>query len=531
MNTTWGLSPRDTLLGTLARRVEDSAEAPFLKFRNEVVTYVTFANAVRKMAAGLEEAGVSGGYVLSMMDNSSEAAVLWYATNAAGATYVPLNTGLKGQWLEKQYERIAARVVVAGSDYVELLRRLVDSDKSAPRFYVHDPVFARTEDALKSLSTQGELDELPDVSPTDVAAITFTSGTTAASKACMLTHGYISNQAGQIVDFTERRAEETLWTCLPLFHLNAMGSLASTALVGGVAAVSRRFSLRSFWDDVEETGANIIQMLGSIPWLVANGPESEAAKRCFGQVRAAVGAPISPEVASRLKSRFGIRQIASNVYGMTEALCLTYARCSDENPLGSSGRRNEDFDVRIFNGSEEEVAPGIVGEIVFRPLRPNVMFSGYLHAPEEAVVRSANLWWHTGDQGSFDTDGNLFFADRDKDMVRRRGEMIATVEVEDILSSHPDVLEASIHGVESEFGDDDIKATVLLREGHVLSATDFLSFAVERLPLFAVPRYVEFRLELPRNELGRVLKRQLREEGVPAGTWDATIGSDVFLGD
>jgi crotonobetaine/carnitine-CoA ligase len=210
----------------------------------------------------------------------------------------------------------------------------------------------------------------------------------------------------------------------------------------------------------------------------------------------------------------------ANVYGQTEAGSMISAPADLEVPHGSSGRRNDTLDVRIFDADDVECPPGVVGEIVVRPNKPHVMFEGFWNRPESSWGLAGNYWHHTGDLGKFDADGFFYFVDRKKDYLRRRGENISSFEVEVALMAHPDVAEAAVHAVRSEVTEDDVKATVVLADRSVLEPSRFLEWAAEHIPKFALPRYVEFRAELPKNPVGRVLKYQLREEGVTAATWD-----------
>ena len=148
------------------------------------------------------------------------------------------------------------------------------------------------------------------------------------------------------------------------------------------------------------------------------------------------------------------------------------------------------------------------------------MFEGYWNRPDATVAAARNYWHHTGDLGRFDEDGYFYFVDRKKDYLRRRGENISSFEVEATLLQHPAVSEVAVHAVFSVVTEDDVKATVVLKPGASLDAEDYCRWAAERLPYFAVPRYIEFRAELPKNPVGRVLKYQLREEGVTPTTWD-----------
>ena len=140
--------------------------------------------------------------------------------------------------------------------------------------------------------------------------------------------------------------------------------------------------------------------------------------------------------------------------------------------------------------------------------------------PEATQAVMRNMWFHTGDIGKFDENGWLWFVDRKKDYLRRRGENISSQEVETTFRAHPDVVECAVHAVYSELSEDDVKVTALLREGATVTEEELCRWSVDRLPYFAVPRYVEFRDELPRNPHGKILKYQLREEGATPCTWD-----------
>jgi carnitine-CoA ligase len=208
------------------------------------------------------------------------------------------------------------------------------------------------------------------------------------------------------------------------------------------------------------------------------------------------------------------------------------------------------FDVRIFDDEDAEVPEGQPGEIVCRPRARHVMFEGYHRNPAATVAQWRNGWFHTGDFGRIDTSGNLFFVDRKKDAMRRRGENISSFEVEQSVQRHPAVAEVAAHAVPSAVGEDDVKICVVLRapedvvlrapedvvlrapEDDVLrapgdrvlsdqvTAEELLQHCIERMPSFAVPRYIELVDDLPRNAVGRVLKYVLRERGVTPETWD-----------
>ena len=182
---------------------------------------------------------------------------------------------------------------------------------------------------------------------------------------------------------------------------------------------------------------------------------------------------------------------------------------------------DEYFDVRVFDDDDNELPANADGEIVVRPKRPHVMFEGYWGRPEVTVESSRNWWYHTGDIGRIDEDGYLYFVDRKADYLRRRGENISSFEVESVLMSHGALADVAVHAVPSVLTEDDLKVTAVVKASQQLAADELFVWCVAHLPYFALPRYIEFRDELPRSPVGRVLKRELREEGVTSDTWDA----------
>ena len=162
----------------------------------------------------------------------------------------------------------------------------------------------------------------------------------------------------------------------------------------------------------------------------------------------------------------------------------------------------------------------VPGEVIVRPNRPNIMFQGYWRRPEATVAAMRNQWFHTGDIGRFDAEGFFYFVDRKKDYLKRRGENISSYEMEVAIKAHPAIQEVAIHAVPSKFGDDDVKVTAVLKAGQSVAAGDLCLWIAERVPYFAVPRYIEFRDALPKNPQDKILKYQLRQEGVTAVTWD-----------
>ena len=272
--------------------------------------------------------------------------------------------------------------------------------------------------------------------------------------------------------------------------------------------------------------ATIASLLGTIAVLIANDtdrPES-AENTTFRLVAAA---PMPPDIAAKFKQRWDVDTFSAG-YGVTEASLISSLPPGAVNPPHAAGQPNNvEFDVRIFDDLDNEVPAGEVGEIVCRPKQPHVMFEGYWGRPEATLAVSRNWWFHTGDFGKVE-DGFLYFVDRKKDYLRRRGENISSFEMEKIFLGHPDIVDVAVHSVPSPIGEDDVKVTAVVQPEADLSEEGLCRWSLDRVPYFAVPRFIEFREVLPRNPVGRVLKYQLRDEGATAATWDADAAGFTY---
>jgi crotonobetaine/carnitine-CoA ligase len=372
--------------------------------------------------------------------------------------------------------------------------------------------------------TPGEVE----IGPADLACFIYTAGTTGPSKGCMLPHRYVVALGEQIARAWGRTADDVVLTPLPLFHFNAISvCVVGTLLVGGRAAIVRKFSVSRFWPEVRRTGATMLSMLGSLAILVANA-ETDHPDQAGHRLRLCAAAPMPPDTDRIWRERFGCATFSGG-YGLTEASLISMLPAGETNKVGAAGKPNtHEFEVRIVDDGDDEVPAGTIGEIVCRPTGPNLMFAGYWNRPEATVEVLRNLWFHTGDLGRLDDDGFLYFVDRKKDYLRRRGENISSFEMERTVVAHEAVADVAVHAVASEQGEDDVKVTVVLVAGATVTEEELCRWCAERVPYFAIPRYIEFRDDLPRNPVGRVLKYELRDDGVTASTWDREAAGVTF---
>jgi carnitine-CoA ligase len=523
----WKASRQDTVVDVLRRAASTWGDRPFLDILGDTCTFADVDRESERLACGLRELGVKKGQtVVTILDNNLDAVYHWFAINKLGAISVPVNTAYKGEFLRHQVADAGARVIVAETDYAQ---RVIDIEAGLPEAVILVYRGARPEGTPQRLRLM-QLDEIrvdgcekvnEDIAPSDLAMLIYTGGTTGPSKGCMVSHNYTCNLARQAIEVSKRDQNTVFWTPLPLFHMNATATaVLSQMMIGGRCVIYPRFSVSNFWPEIERSGANNVSLLGSMIPMLSTAPDNDSMKRCFGQIQIVQAAPFTDEQKGIWRTRFGVPHALTPGYGLTECALLVANAIGKESTPGSSGYRNEDFDVRIIDDAGNEVPVGSSGEVIVRPLHPDVMFRGYWRRPEDTLSVTKDLWFHTGDIGKFDEHGCFFFVDRKKDYLRRRGENISSFEMETTFRAHPDIQDLAVHAVPSNVAEDDVKVTLTLRPGSTLTEEALCVWAIDRLPYFAVPRYIEFRTELPRNPVGRVLKYELRAEGVTPSTWD-----------
>jgi crotonobetaine/carnitine-CoA ligase len=528
----WVDAGQQTLPGLLDARLAADPDGPFLDVCAAMYTAAEIEDAAGRLAGGLAALGVGhGATVATILENGPAAVLSWFATVRLGAIYVPVNTALKGSLLRHQLADSDARVVIVQEDLLARPAEILDSVEGV----AHLVVVGSAADAPTMKAAVHTWDDLltatgertgATVRPSDLAAIVYTGGTTGPSKGCALSHNYHVSIARQIISSWGRTADDVVWSPLPVFHFNAISNmLTGTLLTGGRAALSPRFSVSGFWPEINRTGATIASLLGSLAVLVAKAADTPLSRgsgtaEANTTLRLLTAAPVPPEVDELIRRRFGVSTF-SNAYGTTEASLVSWLPQGRKFKPGSAGIVNaEAFDVRIFDDEDRELPPGTAGEIVCRPRQPHVMFEGYWKRPEATMATFRNLWFHTGDIGRLDEEGYLYFVDRKADYLRRRGENISSWEIEKVFHEHPGIADVCVHAVASEVGEDDVKATVVLADGASLTEEQLCRWAVDRLPFFAVPRYIEFRAALPLSQTGRAPKNILKEEGVTPVTWD-----------
>jgi crotonobetaine/carnitine-CoA ligase len=495
----------------------------------EAKTYAEIDKITRNIAAGLKRIGVSrGDAVVIMAGNSVETVCSWLALGLLGALEVCINTAYRGQTLEHALNTARARFLVISAEFVErieesaaklqFLKTIVVIGGSGPK-----PALAHFDQVpFAKVCAEAKADELelPDVQPSEIGSVIYTSGTTGPAKGVMMPHAQIYLLAQMTVEGLRIEQNDVFYCFHPMFHMaGKFMAVLGTMIAGGKIVLDRAFSPAQWLDRVREYRATV--GLGHGPMLEMIYAEPPRPEDPDNPMRRILAAPFPKRIAQDFERRFGIRGI--EVWGMTEVGVPCWHPYDEPLRLGSCGKNDQErFDVRIVDPvTDDDRAPGEIGEIVVRPKIPWILMQGYMGIPDQTVETWRNLWFHSGDSGYVDHEGYMYFVDRIKDRIRRRAENISSYDIESAAATHPAVLEVAAVGVPSDFeNDDDIKLCVVSRRGNAVDPVDLLKHLALLLPHYMVPRYVEVLDALPRTPTNKVRKSELRARGVGDPVWD-----------
>jgi len=523
-------NPEQWVLPRILRaRAEAHPDRDYYRFqRGEWMSYGQMLVRTNRVANALKARGVGPGDVVStQLPNMEPHLEIWFGILSAGAAQCPINTAYRGDFLSWAINLPKARLLIIADSFLAELDAIHDELPLLERVVVvpteqpngPDPRCA-WETYEEFLNGAAEGDPGIDLSWTGDARVMFTSGTTGRSKGVIKQHAsdYFSGRTYiEVCGVTE---DDIFYSCLPLFHSNAQVLAAYPAMIAGAKVhFEPRYSSTHFWSTVADAKATILNTVSAINYFIWNNDPSELDHT--HQVTRIMAMPAPKDIYFDFEERFGIRFVEG--YGLTETGMVTYHPPQAPPRPGSCGIATPGFEVSVVEpGTDRELPPGAHGEIVVDMKIPNIVMRSYIGMPEKTAEDFRNLKLHTGDLGEMDEEGYLYFKDRLKDYIRRRGENVSSVEVERSVMSHPDVLEAAAIGVKAHEGassEDEIMVCVVARS-NALTARDLANFLVPKMPYFAIPRYIRFMESLPKTPTERVRKVELREQGITPDTYD-----------
>ncbi|WP_017936404.1 fatty acyl-CoA synthetase [Nocardioides sp. Iso805N] len=480
-----------------------------LRFREREWSYAALDTAVTAAAHALLARGMEhGDRVAAYGANSDAYAIAFLAVARAGLVHVPVNYALKGGELEYLLTQSGARLVLTDPALA------ADVEQVRAATAVTDVLALR--DAPDSLLDQivspagvpvGA--ELPRVSDTDLVQLLYTSGTTSLPKGAMMTHRALSHEHVSCVLALDFTAADRPLVCMPLYHSAAMHVFLLPYLA--VGATVRLLPSPDIAEILRVVEAERIDSLFLAPtvWVpLANHPD--LATRDLSSLRKAqYGASIMPvTVLNRLRERFPDLGFY-NCFGQSEIgplACVLRPEEHDQRPA-SAGHAVFFVESRVVDKAGNAVRPGESGEIQYRS--PQLCI-GYWQNPEATDEAFADGWFHSGDLVTMDEEGYVTVVDRIRDVINTGGVLVASREIEDCLYTHPAVAEVAVVGLPDERWIEAVTAYVVLREGRSATAEELIGHVKERLAPFKVPKSVRFVDDLPRNQSGKLLKRELR---------------------
>lgn len=514
----------------IARRAQECPDRVYIRQVDVgAMTYGQLHESAMQWAASYRRAGVTPGEpVLTMLPLGLD-----FYCSAIGLAWllgveVPVNIEYRGQLLLHAVRSVRPKIIVAHYEFVQRFEEfaaemdplpllvIVGAEESLP----HTSYPAVTTDTFTQ--NANSVQDLTGPQPWDVASIMYTSGTTGPSKGVIMPWGQLYEVATRGVRMTEFNENDCYYLPSVTYHMAAKGVAYTMALVNGQLVIRDRFSVSSFFADVARYQCTCTSMFGALAQLLnATDRKPDDATT---PLRHVLMSPLLADVEGFMR-RFDLE--VTTGYGMTEigpVICATTGETSNDNHR-SCGRLAPGYEARLVDEHDCEVPPGEVGELIVRSDQPWTLNLGYVGLPDESMKAWRNGWFHTGDVFRVDGDGNFYFVDRLKDVIRRRGENISSFEVEAIVNSHPDVVESAAVAVPSDLGEDDVKAVVVRRAGADINEADLIEFLEPVMPHFMIPRYVEFVDTLPKTPTDRVQKALLRRAGVMPQTWDRTTAA------
>jgi acyl-CoA synthetase (AMP-forming)/AMP-acid ligase II len=489
-----------------------------LVFDSERLTYAQVHDLIARLAGAFKQLGLKQRDVIAMIDTNSHLYVAsYYAAAKAGLTFLPLNYRAKEPELEYMINTANAKVLLTGDRYGELAGRLAPKLRGTRLISAGqgDGIMPRLSDLLAAVEPDENEAEVEDE---DVSVLMYTSGTTSLPKGVMLSFRDFTAYVTANVEMADGSERGAFLVCAPFYHIAGTTAMMTNLWTGRKMIVMPQFEPRAWLELVQNERVTHAFV---VPTMMKQLLDEQAFSQTdFSSLTnlAYGGAPMPIAVIRRAIDAFPASVGFVNAYGQTETTSsLTVLGPDDHriqgNPeevelklkrLNSIGKPLPDVEIKVRDEDNQFLPPGQVGEIIIRT--PRIM-KGYAGREDDAAL--AEGWRATGDLGWVDEDGYVFFAGRKDDMIIRGGENIAPAEIETVLMSHPAVDEAAVIGIPSVEWGQIVKAFIVLRPGQNATAQDLQEFCRTRLASFKRPEEIEFIEALPKNPLGKILRKEL----------------------
>lgn len=512
----------------------------FDKGIDEKYTYRDMNLLSNRVANGFLNLGLKRGDGISIVEiNSPEFLFSLFGAYKIGNYVVLVNTGLKGDGLQYIIDHSDSKTLIIHwtllENYLNIKEQLpkvkhviVDINEAPPDFKLPDGILS-----LQSIMEASDDDVKVEIKADDMSMLMYTSGTTGLPKA---TTSFYRGLIGfsliysAFIAYGMGREGDTFFTCLPLFHGNALGLSTMPAYMAEFPLVlSKRFSASRFWDIIRNYGVTNFNLLGSMPQYLMKQPERPNDKE--HKVWRVNSAACPKELVRAFEERFNLKLYEG--YGAVDGGGFNLGTGgSPDAPVGSMGKQAEGVTAEIMDDDMNILPPNEVGELVFlvKEEEKATRKVSYYKNPEASAARTqvapdGRTWFLSGDLATKDENGWFFFVDRKKDSIRRKGENIAAWSIERVINEHEKVLESAAYGIKGhqvgeDYAEDEVMVAIVLQPGKTMTSEEILDYVQDKLAYFQVPRFIDFVDALPKSKVHRIMKRFLKERGVVESTYD-----------
>ena len=508
----------------LERNARHCPSRMFCKFADGTNwTYAEALTLTKQTAAYLSSVGIKRhDLVLAWLPNGPAMLRVWFALNYIGAVFVPLNLDYRGRILEHVIRETQSRTMIAHQDLIE---RLDTIDTSTLELVlavggtdrqIGDKILVRG----TQLTSDTVINEPADVNVWDLQMVIFTSGTTGPSKGVLCPYLQMVTVGKGSYGYLE--GDDCILIDLPIFHVGGVSPVMAAITNYASMALYDGFKTSQFWSRIKQSNATTTSgLIGSMAAFLAKAPKvPDEHVHSLRRLTCVLN-----EQALQVAKRYDISLCSG--FNMSELSVPLVTEIDCQIP-GSCGKPRSGCECRVVDEHDYECAIGEIGELIVRTDQPWETSLGYLNRPQATADAWRNGWFHTGDLVREDADGNFFFIDRLKDAVRRRGENVSSLEVENEVLGYEAVAEAAVVGIPSDLGDEDILVVVVAKQDQSIEPQKLIEYLIPLMPHYMVPRFVRTMDALPKTPTNKSMKYALRDEGITKDTWDAEAAG-IFL--
>ena len=541
------ITPTTSFADLVKTKAEVSGDKVYLTFVrdfdkgiDETYTYRDMHLQSNRVSNALLNAGLKRGDGISLYQiNSPEFLFALFGAWKIGIYVTLVNTGLKGDGLQYIIDHSDSKVIVTHWTLLDNIQNIRDQLPKVKHVIVDinetpdDYKLPEGTISLQKFMDASDADTDVKIDPNDMATLIYTSGTTGLPKATTFFHrGMYGLTFIGVMIWASRIAQPgfKLFTCLPLFHGNALQLCAMPGYYGEVPVVlSKRFSASRLWEIVRKYEVTTFNVLGSMPQYLMKQPPRPNDKD--HKVMFVGSAACPKEIIRDFEERFGLKLWEG--YGAVDGGGFSLGAGGDPNtPVGTMGRPPEGTIAEVMDDDLNILGPDTVGELVFfvKEEEKEQRKVSYYKNPEASASRiqttsDGKSWFLTGDLATKDENGWFYFVDRKKDSIRRRGENIAAWSIERAINLHDKVLESAAYGIKGhqvgeDYAEDEVMVAVVLQPNQTMEAEELLDYLQDKLAYFQIPRFIDFVEALPKSKVHRIMKRFLKEHGVTETTYD-----------